>query len=179
MKQALEFFPLIVFFVAYQLTDIITATIILTITSFISFGTILFYSKKIVYMPLISALLVGVFGFLTINEGIKVHRNDCPNSLSLQSNFAYRVLPAWWVDSSEQQFSAKLKLNGIDQIGLVNQVTRVISNNMNVDIFKINFDTDDGLFSGGISVRVKNKATLEKLVNNLLKINGIEKVTRD
>ena len=65
MKQALEFFPLIVFFVAYQLTDIITATIILTITSFISFGTILFYSKKIVYMPLISALLVGVFGFLT------------------------------------------------------------------------------------------------------------------
>jgi GTP pyrophosphokinase len=50
---------------------------------------------------------------------------------------------------------------------------------MNVDIFKINFDTDDGLFSGGISVRVKNKATLEKLVNNLLKINGIEKVTRD
>jgi GTP pyrophosphokinase len=120
-----------------------------------------------------------VFGFLTINEGIKVHRNDCPNSLSLQSNFAYRVLPAWWVDSSEQQFSAKLKLSGIDQIGLVNQVTRVISNNMNVDIFKINFDTDDGLFSGGISVRVKNKATLEKLVNNLLKINGIEKVTRD
>ena len=120
-----------------------------------------------------------VFGFVTINEGIKVHRHDCPNSLSLQSNFAYRVLPAWWVDSSEQQFNAKLKLSGIDQTGLVNQVTRVISNNMNVDIFKLNFDTEEGLFNGSISVGIKNSVTLDKLVNNLLKINGIEKVTRE
>ena len=120
-----------------------------------------------------------VFGFVTINEGIKVHRHDCPNSLSLQSNFAYRVLPAWWVDSSEQQFNAKLKLSGIDQTGLVNQVTRVISNNMNVDIFKLNFDTEEGLFNGSINVGIKNSATLDKLVNNLLKINGIEKVTRE
>ena len=120
-----------------------------------------------------------VFGFVTINEGIKVHRHDCPNSLSLQSNFAYRVLPAWWVDSSEQQFNVKLKLSGIDQTGLVNQVTRVISNNMNVDIFKLNFDTEEGLFNGSINVGIKNSATLDKLVNNLLKINGIEKVTRE
>ena len=120
-----------------------------------------------------------VFGFVTINEGIKVHRHDCPNSLSLQSNFAYRVLPAWWVDSSEQQFNAKLKLSGIDQTGLVNQVTRVISNNMNVDIFKLNFDSEEGLFNGSISVGIKNSVTLDKLVNNLLKINGIEKVTRE
>ena len=120
-----------------------------------------------------------VFGFVTINEGIKVHRHDCPNSLSLQSNFAYRVLPAWWVDSSEQQFNVKLKLSGIDQTGLVNQVTRVISNNMNVDIFKLNFDTEEGLFNGSISVGIKNSATLDKLVNNLLKLNGIEKVARE
>ena len=120
-----------------------------------------------------------VFGFVTINEGIKVHRHDCPNSLSLQSNFAYRVLPAWWVDSSEQQFNAKLKLSGIDQTGIVNQVTRVISNNMNVDIFKLNFDSEEGLFNGSISVGIKNSVTLDKLVNNLLKINGIEKVTRE
>ena len=120
-----------------------------------------------------------VFGFLTINDGVKVHRHDCPNALSLQSNFAYRVLPAWWIDSSEQRFSAKLKLSGIDHIGLVNQVTRVISNNMNVDIFKINFDTNEGLFKGSINVHVKNRTTLDKLVNNLLKINGIEKVTRE
>lgn len=65
MKQALEFFPLIVFFIAYQLTDIITATIILAISSFIAFALILLHTKKIVYMPLISALLVGIFGFLT------------------------------------------------------------------------------------------------------------------
>ena len=120
-----------------------------------------------------------VFGFLSIHDGLKVHRHDCPNSLSLQSNFAYRVLPAWWVDSSEQQFSAKLKLSGIDQTGLVNQVTRVISNNMHADIFKISFDTEEGLFNGSINVRVKNSMILDKLVNNLLKINGIEKVTRE
>ena len=120
-----------------------------------------------------------VFGFLSIHDGLKVHRHDCPNSLSLQSNFAYRVLPAWWVDSSEQQFSAKLKLSGIDQTGLVNQVTRVISTNMHADIFKISFDTEEGLFNGSINVRVKNSAILDKLVNNLLKINGIEKVTRE
>jgi guanosine-3',5'-bis(diphosphate) 3'-pyrophosphohydrolase len=120
-----------------------------------------------------------VFGFLSIHDGLKVHRHDCRNSLSLQSNFAYRVLPAWWVDSSEQQFSAKLKLSGIDQTGLVNQVTRVISTNMHADIFKISFDTEEGLFNGSINVRVKNSAILDKLVNNLLKINGIEKVTRE
>ena len=69
-------------------------------------------------------------------------------------------MPAWWVDSSEQQFNAKLKLSGIDQTGLVNQVTRVISNNMNVDIFKLNFDTEEGLFNGSISVGIKNSVTL-------------------
>ncbi|MDG2397570.1 MAG: RelA/SpoT family protein [Flavobacteriaceae bacterium] len=117
-----------------------------------------------------------VFGFLTINEGIKVHSNLCNNALSLQSNFAYRIISANWIDSSEQEFGAILKLSGIDTMGLVNQVTRIISNNMNVNIKKINFNTSEGLFNGEINVFVKNKSTLNKLVNNLSKINGIEKV---
>ena len=119
-----------------------------------------------------------VFGFVTINEGIKVHQHNCSNALALQSNFAYRIVPAWWVDSSEQEFTAELVLTGIDQKGLVNQVTRVISNNMNVDIKKINFYTDEELFKGVITMRVNNKGTLKKLKQQLLKIAGIEKVGR-
>ena len=119
-----------------------------------------------------------VFGFVTINEGIKVHKHNCSNSLSLQSNFAYRIIPAWWVDSSEQEFTSELNLSGIDQIGLVNEVTRVISNNMHVDIKRLNFSTEEELFKGSILVRVKNQQTLHKLTQNLLKLKGIEKVTR-
>jgi len=119
-----------------------------------------------------------VFGFVTINEGIKVHKHNCTNAVSLQSNFAYRIVPAWWVDSTEQEFTAELVLTGIDQKGLVNQVTRVISNNMSVDIKKINFYTDQELFKGIITMRVDNKNTLKKLKQRLLKINGIEKVGR-
>ena len=120
-----------------------------------------------------------VFGFLTINEGVKVHKNNCPNAIALQSNYAYRILPAWWIDSSEQEFSAILRLSGIDQIGLVNQVTRVISNNMHVHITKINFSTTEELFNGLIHLKVKNKSTLKKLIQNLYKISGIDKVIRE
>ena len=81
------------------------------------------------------------------------------------------------MDSSEQEFTAELELSGIDQ-GLVNQVTRVISNNLNVDIKKINFHTEEELFKGIITMRVNNKGTLKKLKQQLLKINGIEKVSR-
>ncbi|MDA9294895.1 RelA/SpoT family protein [Flavobacteriaceae bacterium] len=119
-----------------------------------------------------------VFGFVTINEGIKVHQYNCSNAVSLQSNYAYRIVPAWWIDSGEQEFTAELVLHGIDQQGLVNQVTRVISNSMNVDIKKINFQTEEELFKGTLTMRVNNKQTLKKLKQRLLKITGIEKVAR-
>ena len=76
----------------------------------------------------------AVFGFITVNEGIKVHHNECPNALSLQSNFAYRVISAKWMDSSTEEYNAVLKLTGIDKKGLVNEVTRLISNNTSVNI---------------------------------------------
>lgn len=119
-----------------------------------------------------------VFGFVTINEGIKVHKNNCSNAVSLQSNFAYRIVPAWWIDSTEQEFTAEMILTGLDQKGLVNEVTRVISNNVNVDIKKINFYTDEELFRGILTIRINNKDNLKKLKQELLKVNGIEKVSR-
>lgn len=119
-----------------------------------------------------------VFGFLTINEGIKVHKKNCPNALSLQSNYAYRIMQAKWMDSSQQEFAAQIKLSGIDNLGLVNAITKLISDNMHVNMKSISFESDDGIFSGKINVVVKNSTMLKKLMDNLKKINGIDKVTR-
>ncbi len=120
-----------------------------------------------------------VFGFLTVNDGLKVHKKDCPNALTLQSNFAYRIISAKWVVSRFDEFTAVLKLSGIDDLGLLNEVTRLISNKMNVNINKINLETENGFFSGFISVSVKNKKILDRLTKNLSKLKGIEKVKRD
>jgi len=121
----------------------------------------------------------SVFGFITVNDGVKVHHKECPNSLALQSNFAYRVITAKWVDSSSEEYNAILKLTGIDKKGLVNEVSRTISNNMNVNINKINFDTEDSFFTGEIHVSVPNKNILNKLVQNLSRVNGIDKIVRE
>ncbi len=121
----------------------------------------------------------SVFGFITVNEGIKVHHKECPNALALQSNFAYRVISAKWLDSSSEDYNAILKLTGIDKKGLINEVSRMISNNMNVNINKINFDTEDSFFTGEIHVSVPNKNLLNKLVQNLSKVNGIDKIVRE
>ena len=120
-----------------------------------------------------------VFGFITVNEGIKVHHKECPNAIALQSNYAYRILPAKWVDSSSEEYSAVLKLSGIDTRGLVNEVTRMISNNSNVNINKINFDSKDQFFTGEIHVSVQNINILNKLVQNLARVNGIDKIVRE
>ena len=120
-----------------------------------------------------------VFGFMSMNDGIIVHKKECKNSLSLQSNYSYRVLFAKWIDSSLEEFKSVLKLTGIDNKGLVSKVTRLISTNMKVNITKINFDTDDNLFTGIIHVNVTNKSILDKLVKKLNKIDGIEKISRE
>ena len=119
-----------------------------------------------------------VFGFLSIKEGIKIHKKACPNAVSLQSNYAYRIMSAKWIDSSQQVFRATIKLTGIDNLGLVNSITKVVSENMNVNIKNINFDTDSGTFKGQIAVEVNNNNFVEKLMERLQKINGIEKVYR-
>ena len=119
-----------------------------------------------------------VFGFISINDGIKVHKKNCPNAISLQSNYAYRIIASNWIDSSQEEFVAEITLNGLDNLGLVSNITKVISNQMNVNMRAINFNTDGGTFSGKIKVVVKNSDTLKKLVGNLKHINGIEKVSR-
>jgi len=119
-----------------------------------------------------------VFGFVTINDGIKVHKKDCPNAISLQSNYSYRIMNAKWIDSTKQEFKAIIKIFGEDHVGLVNEITQIISKNMNVNIHGLNISGNDGIFEGSITVSVKNKAQLEKLSDNIKKIEGINSVER-
>ena len=119
-----------------------------------------------------------VFGFITINEGIKVHKKDCPNAISLQSNYAYRIMPAKWIDSTQQEFKATLKITGMDTLGLTNELTKVISNQMHVNIQSISLSGEAGIFNGQLSVIVQNNTILKKLIDNIKKIDGVDKVTR-
>ena len=119
-----------------------------------------------------------VFGFVTINEGIKVHRKDCPNAISMQSNYAYRIIPAKWIDSSQEEFKAILKITGMDILGLTNELTKVISNQMHVNIQSISLNTDAGIFYGQVAVVVQNNTILKKLIENIKTVDGIDKVTR-
>ena len=119
-----------------------------------------------------------VFGFVTINDGIKVHKQDCPNAISLQANYAYRILTAKWIDSTKQEFKAILKIHGIDHVGLVNEITQIISRNMSVNIHSLSMQGNDGVFEGKITVSVKNKSQLQKLSDSIKKIEGIETVER-
>ncbi len=119
-----------------------------------------------------------VFGFVTINEGIKIHKKDCPNAISMQSNYAYRIMQAKWIDSSQQEFKAILKITGMDTLGLTNELTKVISNQMHVNIQSIALSGDAGIFYGQVTVVVQNNTILKKLMDNIKKIDGIEKVTR-
>ena len=120
----------------------------------------------------------NVFAFNSINEGLKIHKTDCSNAIFLQSNYAYRILSAHWINSKNDEFEVKLLLTGIDIIGLVNKITQMVSNNMNINMRKLNFETKNGNFQGEINVTIKNKTILNKLITNLKKLNGIDKVIR-
>ncbi len=120
-----------------------------------------------------------VFGFVSVNDGIKVHKKDCPNSISLRSNYAYRIISAKWIDSQSHDFNTKISLTGIDNIGIISQIAATISGSMNVNMNKLSFESNDGVFTGNISLEVKNKVILNKLLKSLKKIDGIDKVSRN
>ncbi len=116
-----------------------------------------------------------VFGFVTIGEGIKIHRVNCPNAIKLLSNYAYRVVKAKWVNDQLISFLAGIKITGTDELGIVNNITKVISNENNVNMRSINFDTDDGLFEGTIMIYVHDTKHLNHLIDNLKKVKGVNK----
>lgn len=120
----------------------------------------------------------SVFAFLSVSDGIKVHKKDCPNAIQLQSHYAYRIMSAKWIDSTQEEFTADIKITGIDNLGLVNEITNIISDNLHVNMRNLNFSAEGGTFTGKITVVVKNNTILKKLVNNLKQIGGIDKVVR-
>ena len=119
-----------------------------------------------------------VFGFVTINEGIKIHRTSCPNALELLSNHGNRVIKARWTSQKEIAFLAGLRIIGTDRVGLINDVTKVISNELKVNMRSITVDSDAGIFEGTIKLFVNSTQHLDHLMKNLAKVEGIIKVSR-
>lgn len=119
-----------------------------------------------------------VFGFVTVNEGIKIHRTSCPNALELLSNHGNRVIKARWTSQQEIAFLAGLKIVGTDRVGLINDLTKVISNELKVNMRSITVDSDSGLFEGTIKLYVHSTHHLDSLIANLSKVPGVIKVSR-
>ena len=119
-----------------------------------------------------------VFGFVTVIEGIKIHRTSCPNAVELMSNYGYRIIKAKWTSQKELAFLAGLRITGTDRIGLVQDVTRVISNDLRVNMRSISIETDESIFEGKIMLFVHDTAHLEQLIQKLVLVDGIVKVDR-
>jgi GTP pyrophosphokinase len=119
-----------------------------------------------------------VFGFITINDGIKVHRNNCPNARQLRANYAYRILKTKWKSKESLAFLTGVKFSGMDNVGLVNQITSFISKERNVNMKSISFESEGGVFEGKIMLYVDDKQHLHHLISHLKKFDGIEKVER-
>jgi guanosine-3,5-bis(diphosphate) 3-pyrophosphohydrolase len=119
-----------------------------------------------------------IFGFVTINEGVKVHKKTCPNAVSMQANYAYRIIPAKWVRQDERDFKVSLRISGLDREGIFADISAVISGNKYIKLTNIKIDTEGDVFTGKVSVSINNNATLKKLMQEIKAIKGVDKVTR-
>ncbi len=119
-----------------------------------------------------------VFGFVTSQEGIKIHRANCPNAVELLSKHSRRVVKAKWASIAEVSFLAGLKIRGSDRVGVINDVTRVISNELKVNMKSVTISSDNGIFEGEIQVYVNDTDQLETLKKKLELIEGVEQVKR-
>ena len=120
----------------------------------------------------------NIFGFVTINSGIKVHKESCSNAIDMRANYDYRVIPAKWVSSSSRDFLIEVSLQGIDRNGIFNDITTLISNKFKISIKKININSEDGIFYGNLILFVKNTLQLEQIIEELHNIEGITNVKR-
>lgn len=120
----------------------------------------------------------AVFGFVTISEGIKIHRNNCPNAEHLMSKMAYRCLKATWKATDIRENIAAITVHGIDRVGIVNQITQIISNEHNVNMRSISFETNDGIFEGKMTVMVYDTEHLSSLMAKFEQVEGVQRVMR-
>ena len=120
-----------------------------------------------------------VFGFVTVNGGIKIHRCDCPNAETLRKRFGYRIVKAKWAGKRGSQYPITLKVIGNDDLGIVNNITSIISKEEKISLRSISIDSHDGLFSGNLTVMLDNTGRLQQLVRKLKTIKGVKQVTRN
>jgi len=119
-----------------------------------------------------------VFGFITVSDGIKIHRTNCPNAAKLMANYGYRIVKARWTNQQELAFLTGLRITGIDDVGLINKLTTVISNDFKVNMRSITVDSDNGIFEGSIMVYVNDTEHLDNLIRKLKTVKGVTGVNR-
>lgn len=119
-----------------------------------------------------------IFGFITISEGIKVHNDNCPNAINLRAQYDYRVIPAKWVNAESFQNRIKIEIEGLDRMGMISDITAIISNSMEMDMKSMSIASNDGIFTGTINLEVKNKKQLEDTFTKLKEVNGVTRVKR-
>ena len=119
-----------------------------------------------------------VFGFITINDGVKIHRINCPNAIQLMSKYNYRIVKTKWSQSKEIAFLTGFKLNGIDGLGLINKMTKIISEDHNVNIRSISIESEEGIFEGIVKLYVNDIEQLETLISNLKTLDGVIDIKR-
>lgn len=119
-----------------------------------------------------------IFGFVTISEGIKVHNDNCPNAINMRANYDYRVIPAKWVNAESLNNRVKIEVEGLDRMGMINDITKVITDAMNIDMRSFSINSNDGVFNGEIALEVKNKTQLEETLKQLKQIEGVTRVKR-
>ncbi len=119
-----------------------------------------------------------IFGFITISDGIKVHSDNCPNAINLRAQYDYRVIPAKWVNAESFKNRVKIEIEGLDRMGMINDITTVISGSMGMDMKSMSIESNNGVFTGNINLEVKNKGQLEETFKKLKNINGVSRVRR-
>ncbi|SIP91132.1 MULTISPECIES: RelA/SpoT family protein [Chryseobacterium] len=119
-----------------------------------------------------------IFGFITISDGIKVHSDNCPNAINLRAQYDYRVIPAKWVNAESFMNRVKIEIEGLDRMGMINDITTVISGSMGMDMKSMSIESNNGVFTGNINLEVKNKGQLEETFKKLKNINGVSRVRR-
>jgi GTP pyrophosphokinase len=119
-----------------------------------------------------------VFGFVTTGKGLTIHRTNCPNAAKLMANFGHRIVKTKWAKNKEISFLTGLKIVGLDDVGVVNKITNLISGELRINIAALTIEAKEGVFEGNIKLYVHDKEELDELVSRLLALPGIEKVDR-
>lgn len=119
-----------------------------------------------------------VFGFITINDGIKIHRENCPNAVSLNANYSYRIIKAKWINSKKENFKSIILIKGIDDMGIVNKITNLISSTLKINIKNLSISENAGLFEGKLTLVIHNQIQLNTVIDRIKNIKGVSEVTR-